>query len=320
MNDIDEKRVDAIRLASRQIVQALGFLTPALAGTPYAASGVHLLLALAQTPGMTGQAIAGRLQLEKSTVSRLVNRLAQAGEIVQSPDGADGRLKLWSLSDQGQHTVAAIHAYGRDQVTTALAPLSLLTQQLIAHGLSAYAAALQQPVVDERRGLKPLIEVCRGYQPGLIGQVVALQAMFYAKHAGFGQVFESQLATQMAEFCQRLTLPMNDVWTVQQAGRIVGSVSIDGQDLASGQAHLRWFVMAEHLRGLGMGRRLLNEAIQFCDQLGYAEIHLWTFQGLGAARHLYEALGFELKSALSGAQWGETVLEQHFVRTVGKKA
>jgi hypothetical protein len=41
-------------------------------------------------------------------------------------------------------------------------------------------------------------------------------------------------------------------------------------------------------------------------------VYLWTFEGLDAARHLYEKSGFRLALQKRGAQWGAEVNEQRF--------
>ncbi|HQQ15750.1 MAG TPA: GNAT family N-acetyltransferase, partial [Deltaproteobacteria bacterium] len=57
---------------------------------------------------------------------------------------------------------------------------------------------------------------------------------------------------------------------------------------------------------------LLSTAVDFCRSRGYARIHLWTFEGLDAARHLYEKAGFRLVEERIGARWGTEVNEQRF--------
>ena len=74
--------------------------------------------------------------------------------------------------------------------------------------------------------------------------------------------------------------------------------------------------MEDGLRGSGVGRRLLSEAISFCDRQGVSEVQLWTFQGLDAARKLYEAFEFHLAVERPGRQWGEEVIEQRIVRRI----
>ena len=95
---------------------------------------------------------------------------------------------------------------------------------------------------------------------------------------------------------------------------VVGTVAIDGEDLARDAAHLRWFIVGEGARGAGIGRRLLTEAISFCDDHRFPEIELWTFAGLDAARHLYESCGFVLVEERRGTQWGTEVMEQRYIR------
>lgn len=160
----------------------------------------------------------------------------------------------------------------------------------------------------------PAIEIISGYRPGIIGRVTEMHATFYARHAGFGRFFESQVASGLSEFVNRLDHPANGLWAAVSGERIVGAIVIDGQDLGPGIAHLRWFIVDDTIRGGGAGRQLISAAMSFCDRQAFKEIHLWTFQGLDAARKLYERNGFTLAEQRPGDQWGTTVLEQRFVR------
>jgi len=69
--------------------------------------------------------------------------------------------------------------------------------------------------------------------------------------------------------------------------------------------------MSDALTGKGVGRNLIIKAINFCRSKGYKTVYLWTFEGLNAARHLYEDVGFKLVKQQSGIQWGTTVNEQY---------
>lgn len=314
----DLHTIDAIRQASRTMVRELGFMAPTLAATDYSASAVHALLEIDRQGALTAAQLVPFLGLDKSSVSRMVAKLVAAGELDEVASAGDARAKQLQLSAQGQRTVAAIHAYGRQQVTDALARLNPSHQQAVAQGLAAYAGALQSrhaagsaaPTSTSALAL----QIATGYRPGLVGRVAEMHAQFYARHAGFGAYFESKVASGIAEFVGRLPHPDNQIWAVLQHDRIVGSLAIDGQDLGGGQAHLRWFILDDGCRGSGVGRQLMAAAMAFCDIRGFAQTQLWTFAGLDAARKLYESHGFALVHEAPGDQWGSRVTEQQFTR------
>ncbi len=154
----------------------------------------------------------------------------------------------------------------------------------------------------------------RGYLPGCIGRIAELHACYYAAHVGFGVYFESKVARELAAFCEGYDESRDGLWLAQRQGRIEGSIAIDGRHANSEGAHLRWFITSDALRGSGVGTALLQQAMDFCDAQGYRRTYLWTFDGLPAARHLYEKHGFRLVQQQPGQQWGHEVLEQRFER------
>lgn len=299
------------------MVRELGFMEKTLAATEHPPSAVHALLEIDRHGEMTAAQIGQILALEKSSVSRLAAGLIEAGHVEETANATDRRSKMLRLTTTGRKTVAAIDSYAEKQVSDAMEGLTAEQRQGVAHGLDAYANALR----DRRLGRHPVagtrdaIVLFEGYRPGMVGRVTEMHARFYSTHSGFGQVFESQVASGMADFVSRLDHPRNAIWTATIGDRIVGSVAIDGQDLPNGDGHLRWFILDEGCRGEGIGRRLLVEALAFCDRASFPAVQLWTFKGLEAARSLYEAHGFQLTHEATGSRWGETVVEQQFTRS-----
>ncbi len=302
--------IEDIRAASRAMVRELGFMGGSFAGTGLSPSAVHALIEI-DRGAATARDLGARLRLEKSSVSRMLRKLAASGEVREDADAADGRVKVLSLTPAGQKRVAAIHAFARAQVADALGRLQPGEDRAVLEGLRLYTRALGGAVAD---GDPPRADLVRGYEPGLIARVTAMHARYYAREAGFGLRFEAVVARGLADFCERIDSPRNGIWTLRRGGEIVGSVAIDGEDLGTGIAHLRWFIVDDGLRGQGGGKALLDAALTFADALGFAETHLWTFPGLDAARHLYESRGFALAEERPGAQWGPEILEQRFVR------
>lgn len=302
--------VEQIRAASRQLVRELGFMGGRFAGTDLPPSAVHALIEIEARPGISARDLGGRLRLEKSSVSRMLRKLVDAGDVVERGDEQDNRAKRLALSGRGRKRVAGIHAFARGQVAGALGRLNAGDERTVLDGLRLYVEALDTASPGPGTG----IEIAEGYRTGLIADITQMHAQFYARNSGFGQRFESVVASGLAEFCNRLESRRNAVWTALRNGRIVGSVAIDGEDIGANAAHLRWFIVDDGIRGGGMGRKLLGKALAFADERGFDETHLWTFSGLAAARHLYETHGFVCVEEREGDQWGREVLEQRFVR------
>jgi GNAT superfamily N-acetyltransferase len=160
--------------------------------------------------------------------------------------------------------------------------------------------------------MEPEFKIESGYIPGLIGRIVELHGTYYHEHWGFGIYFEAKVATELSEFLSRFDKKRDGIWLATVNNRIEGSIVIDGIHAFDEGAHLRWFISSDALRGKGAGRKLLDTAINFCKIKGYKMIYLWTFEGLNAARHLYEDAGFRLIKQQIGLQWGNEVNEQYF--------
>jgi GNAT superfamily N-acetyltransferase len=158
----------------------------------------------------------------------------------------------------------------------------------------------------------PDVEIMMGYRAGSIGRVAELHGTYYQQHWGFGVFFEAKVATELAAFLCRYDQQRDGFWTALVGGQIEGSITIDGSNVVAEGAHLRWFVISGALRGKGVGNQLMESAIGFCRGCGYRRVYLWTFEGLNAARRLYEKNGFRLVEQHKGTQWGKEVNEQRF--------
>jgi GNAT superfamily N-acetyltransferase len=160
-------------------------------------------------------------------------------------------------------------------------------------------------------------EIHWGYVPGSVGRVVELHGTYYHAHWGFGAFFETKVAKDLAEFISRYDEKRDGFWLGLASGRIEGAIAIDGIKASGEGAHLRWFIVSDGFRGSGLGRKLIEAALRFCRQKAYKKVYLWTFEGLHAARHLYEAVGFGLVAQEKGRQWGTEVTEQRFELQLG---
>jgi DNA-binding MarR family transcriptional regulator/GNAT superfamily N-acetyltransferase len=312
----DASLISAVRVASRTLVRQLGLMRQTIAGTDLSLSAVHAIIEIGRAGSLSSRDLCDSLQLEKSTISRLVKSLAEREEVRESRSHQDLRVKRLQLTARGKRLLKAIDHFGEAQVSSAFACLDTEAQLRGLNGLQDYALALQAAASTKPQASvtqSPFTIHC-GYRPAIIARTVEMVHLHMHRHFDFGLAFEARIAADLAEFMTRIDAPENETWHAELNGSIVGGISIDGQDLGAGRAHLRWFVVSDGIRGGGIGKALLAQALAFCDQRRFAETHLWTVRGLDAARKLYQSHGFELTEEYYGDQWGKRILEQKFVR------
>ncbi|WP_343673541.1 bifunctional helix-turn-helix transcriptional regulator/GNAT family N-acetyltransferase [Paraburkholderia heleia] len=311
-----ETTILELREFSRRLVRELGFMRATLADSDLAPSAVHAIIEIGAQPGINARALGDVLRLDKSNTSRQVARLEAAGLVKRKTADDDARSAELTLSAAGQKLREKIDRFATDQVSNALRRLVPADQQALVRALALYADALAHDNPNETGATAPAagVQIVEGYRPGCIGDIASLHARFYAANWGFGAYFEKKVATELAEFAGALPAVGKALWLAMERDRVLASLAIDGNESGNaGVAHLRWFIVDDSLRGTGIGRQLMTNAMQFVDA-SYAETYLWTFKGLDAARHLYESFGFQLAQAFEGDQWGTKVTEQRFVR------
>jgi len=160
-----------------------------------------------------------------------------------------------------------------------------------------------------RDKLPAKVKIRHHLKPGDIGSITYLHGILYAKESGWDHTLEAYVAAPLAKFATSQT-DRERIWVVEKDGEVVGSVAI--VENSQTEAQLRWLLLRPEIRGLGIGKLLVDEAIDFCKDCGYSSVFLWTVRGLAAAAHLYESAGFQLTEEKTHKIWGATLTEQRF--------
>jgi len=134
----------------------------------------------------------------------------------------------------------------------------------------------------------------RAHQIGDIGWVIHRQAVLYSQEYGFDGSFEALVAEIGAKFIREFDPERERCWIAEREGAIVGAVFLVRE--SDEVAKLRMLYVEPSARGLGLGRRLTDECIDFARRQGYKTLTLWTNKMLVSACKIYLAAGFELVS------------------------
>ncbi len=158
MAQVSDRIIEEVREGSRQLVRELGFMRAHLASTHLAPSALHTLLEIDLKGPQTAAMLCSKLGLEKSSVSRMLKKLIDSGELYECVYKADARVKQLHLTEQGHRTVNVAHEYAREKTQSALSRLSPEKQNIVLDGLSAYASALHSeshsPIVSKNTNIR----------------------------------------------------------------------------------------------------------------------------------------------------------------------
>lgn len=275
----------AVREGARQLVRELQMLDGKRSIEGFSFSECHLVTELQSMGEATASDLAERLVLEKSTISRLCNRLLDDGILVASPDRNDGRKRLLQLSDKGLASALKIHRHALRQVETALGFLPSSDRQTIAEGMGLYARALRYARLSSAFSIRPIKRSDNARVSRIIREVMT---EFGA--VGCGYSIEDPEVDNMFE-----AYPPEDsaFFVIEKEGQVVGCGGVGplaGAD--DGVCELRKMYLLPEARGTGIGARLLKTCLDHARRLGFNECYLETLEHMTHARHLYRKYGF----------------------------
>ena len=287
--------VEAVRHFNRFYTRKIGVLQESLLDSSLSLTEVRVLYELARRAGATASEIGGELGIDAGYLSRILRRFQQRGWIRRRPAADDARQRLLSLTRSGRAAFAPLDARSSQQVRRLLDALSPDRRHELLRSMRAIESALEPPAA-------PTPYLLRTHRPGDIGWVVYRHGALYAEEYGYDERFEALVAQVAAEFVHRFDPRRERCWIAERDGERVGSAFL--MTKSKQVARLRLLLVEPAARGLGIGRRLIEECIRFARQSRYRKVTLWTQSELRAARHLYQQAGFRLAAVEPHQSWG----------------
>jgi GNAT superfamily N-acetyltransferase len=152
------------------------------------------------------------------------------------------------------------------------------------------------------------VTIRHGLRPGDIGWVIYRHGLLYSREYGWDETFEALVAGVAAKFAAGYDPERERCWIAELDGERVGCIFLVRKSKTVGK--LRLLLVEPQARGLGLGRRLVDECLSFARQAGYRKITLWTNDVLVAARHIYERAGFRLVHAEPYHDFGHDLVSE----------
>jgi DNA-binding MarR family transcriptional regulator/GNAT superfamily N-acetyltransferase len=293
------KTIDAVRSFNRFYTRQIGVLREGLLKSPFSLAEVRVLYEIARRRQPTATEMWKQLGLDPGYLSRILRGFQKRGLIRKSASLTDRRQSLLALTPPGQKIFSALDSRQNDEVAAMLRPLSRNQQSRLVQAMQVIEGLLG-PRTEPKTPY-----ILRPHQPGDMGWVIHRHGALYSQEYGYDESFEALVAEIAANFIQQFDPRRERCWIAEKDGEIVGSVFLVRESSKSKTvAKLRLLYVEPSARGLGIGKRLVDECIRFARQAGYKKIVLWTQSELPAARHVYQQAGFRLVQHKKHRSWG----------------
>ncbi|MGO4406027.1 GNAT family N-acetyltransferase [Bosea sp. RAF48] len=304
MDAIETEAVAAIRRFNRFHTRWVGALGGSRHSSGLSLADAQVLHELAQRDDWQAAELAKALDLDPAYLSRILRRFATREWLDRSRSSVDGRAWRLQLTDEGRAAFAALDGASDAQARSILSRLPLPEQADLVDAL----ATTQRLLSGERQACpRPTI---REHRPGDIGWVIAAHGRLYAEEYGWDQSFEALVAEIAAKFLREFKPDRERCFIAELEGMPAGSSFVVEEDEET--AKLRLSLVEKRAQGLGLGKALVRDAVDFARRAGYRRMALWTNDILHAARAIYVAEGFRLVAEERLHSFGQDLVGQNW--------
>jgi DNA-binding MarR family transcriptional regulator/GNAT superfamily N-acetyltransferase len=295
-------RIDVVRRFNRFYTRRIGALQAHYLGSPFPLPQARVLYELGQRGPCTASELGADLDLDLGYLSRLLQGLKRLNLVAGERSAHDARHVRLSLTPKGRKAFATLDDASRRATEEMLKPLPAPHRERVVQALQTAHAILERPA-------KSAITL-RAHRAGDMGWVVERHGVLYEREYGWGGLFEALVADIVAKFLRDFDSKREHCWIAERDGQRVGSVFIVKEDRNT--AKLRLLLIEPEARGEGLGKRLVQQCIDFSPRAGYRKLVLWTHDNLTAARAIYQKLGFRLVKTEAHRQFGVPVVGEYW--------
>ncbi|HKT07556.1 MAG TPA: helix-turn-helix domain-containing GNAT family N-acetyltransferase [Gemmatimonadaceae bacterium] len=301
--------VDAVRRFNRFYTRRIHVLDEAHLKSDLSLTAVRVMYELAHKDAMSAADLARELDLDAGYLSRILADLGRRQLVTRQRATDDARVSRIRLTARGRARYAVLDTRASDDIATLLEPLGDTSQHRLVAAMEAITSILDDGTTqDGARKAAPYL--LRTHRPGDLGWMVWRHDVLYSDEYGWDERFTALVARVVSDFVTNYDPAHERCWIAERDGENVGSVMAVRHPERPGVAKLRLLLVEPSARGLGVGRRLVDECIRFSRQTGYHTLTLWTNSVLVAARRIYEAAGFQLVHEAPHDEFGHDLIGQ----------
>jgi DNA-binding MarR family transcriptional regulator len=256
-----DQPVAAVRHFNRFYTKRIGVLREKLLRSPFSLAQVRVLYELAHRQKLTAVELCQELGLDPGYLSRILRDFQKQGLVDKQPSAADARRSLLRLTKRGRRTFADLNKRQEQEIVDLLSGVSKSERGQLMESMSTIERLLgrRREHISER-----VPYILRPHRPGDMGWVVHRHGVLYAQEQGYDERFEALVAGIVAEFIEKFDPARERCWIAERDGENLGCIFLVKKSKTV--AKLRMLLVEPSARGVGLGKRLVDECVAFARE------------------------------------------------------
>ncbi len=307
-----DQTIKQIRSFNRFYTSHIGLLNQHFLESSYSLTEVRILYEVGEHKTLTAQDLCNYLHLDKGYVSRILKAFFKKEIILKIQSQEDARSYSIELTEKGKELLFQLQAKSDGEMNQFAQKLGSDEKNMLINSMKTIQNLL---AVDfDKKTLAKNVTFREGLKPGDIGFLIHLHGMLYAKESGYSLQFEGYVAKTFYDFLATYSKDNDRVWMAEYNQEIVGCIAIVHH--SDKEAQLRWFLTHPTFRGTGIGKKLLNMAMDYCKEKKYSNVYLLTTSLQDKAIEMYKKVGFVQTESTESSDWGRKLYEERFDLTL----
>ena len=292
--------VTEIRGFNRFYTNILGLLDQQIIDSGYSLTEARILFEISKTDICTANQLCSILDIERSYMSKIINKFEKKDLIKRRKCGKDNRNIEIQLTEKGMTVFHDLNNRANKQIEDLLEKLNIEDCEKLLNGIRT----VKRYFTKATKNIK-----IRPYEERDISYVIDRQLSLYESERQFTtEIWKKYLTQGVISLIENFNPDKDCMLILECDGNASGCIAITHTE--ESVAQLRYFFLEPELRGLGAGKNLLDTALNFCREKKYSHDFLWTVSAQESARKLYKNAGFNITETSKNESWGSLVLEE----------
>lgn len=269
-------------------------------------TALRVLHTLTAEDQCTAGKLVENLKIDGGYLSRMLKAFESEQLLSRKKSALDGRTWYLQITAKGRKLLDMMQETAGEQIRQLLEPIPGEQQQALAAAMKTIRHILS----EENRITADDISWRYQLQPGDAGYLIYMHGTLYAKELGYNLEFDTNVCKNFAEFLEAYNPSKDQVYLALHGNQIVASIAVVWHSRYAAQ--LKWFLVHPDFRGMGLGRKLMADAISNCREKGYHKVYLFSTNLAETANAMFRKAGFRKTGEKPVGLYGKHMNEERY--------